>query len=194
MYDPSKFVIVSESEAADGPWLADILRKNYHLEPEMSTDRYVILMSSPADTKEGFERMVHALGGIDRMLERQAASVCATECEAVPGSIAERKSVSVRMTEAETVRAMLPDRAPKAVMKSSEAAASQGSPVPLSRSAGRVCRDFIYIYPPGIPLLVPGEQIEESHLELIRTWQKHHLEVHGIRRVGDFVYLTTVAI
>lgn len=194
VYDPSKFVIVSESEAADGPWLADILRKNYHLEPEMSTDRYVILMSSPADTKEGFERMVHALGGIDRMLERQAASVCATECEAVPGSIAERKSVSVRMTEAETVRAMLPDRAPKAVMKSSEAAASQGSPVPLSRSAGRVCRDFIYIYPPGIPLLVPGEQIEESHLELIRTWQKHHLEVHGIRRVGDFVYLTTVAI
>ncbi|MGN0293926.1 MAG: aminotransferase class I/II-fold pyridoxal phosphate-dependent enzyme [Lachnospiraceae bacterium] len=200
-YDPSKFVIVSDGESVDGPRLADILRKKYHLEPEMSTDRYVILMSSPADTTEGFERMVHALTEIDSMLVKE--TVCRSgadmqsggasgadmqsdstpEAEAVSGCTPEAAAVSGCMSEAETIRAILPDRAPWAVMKSSEASACSGSSVPLSRAAGRVCRDFIYIYPPGVPLLVPGEQIEERHLELIRTWQKHGLEVHGIRRM-----------
>ena len=171
-YDPSKFVIISDAEIADGSRLAELLRKEYHLEPEMNTDRYVILMSSPADTREGFERMAEALIEIDCMLRAEARSGHAADA---------KKSGSNAHS---SVWGSLPDRAPEAAMSLAEAGALQGRPVPLSQATGRICHDFIYIYPPGIPLLVPGERIEECHIDLIRIWQDHGLEVHGIRQLS----------
>ena len=80
--------------------------------------------------------------------------------------------------------AALPHNAPEAVMNSSCAVTAPGEWVLLCRAEGRICHDYIYIYPPGIPLLVPGERIEKQHTELIRTWQNHGLEVHGIKAEG----------
>lgn len=42
--------------------------------------------------------------------------------------------------------------------------------VPLKESCGRICGEFAYIYPPGIPLLAPGEQITE---EILKTLQDY---------------------
>ena len=53
-----------------GEKLTQLLRQDYHLEPEMHTERYVILMSSLADTIEDFRRMVHALIDIDQRWKR----------------------------------------------------------------------------------------------------------------------------
>lgn len=159
LYDPSKFVILCGN--ADGSWLADRLRSHYHLEPEMHTDRYVILMSSPADTEEGFVRLTQALAEIDRML-------------------GDEDGLRRYGRQKEVPEGKLPDRAPKALVKPAFACTAPGRWIPFSQAAGKICRDFIYIYPPGIPLLVPGEQIEKQHLELIDTWLAHNLEVHGI--------------
>lgn len=176
-YDPSKFVIITDQkQTADGSWLADTLRKCYHLEPEMNTDRYVILMSSPADTKEGFDRLAKALKEIDHMLEVQLEKDgCKEELQCVFSDCAAACSI---------LSAALPCNAPQAVMNSSCAVTAPGEWVLLSRAEGRICHDYIYIYPPGIPLLVPGERIEKQHTELIRTWQNHGLEVHGIKAEG----------
>lgn len=155
-YDPSKLVITAGTGGAVR--LADVLRRDYHLEVEMNTDRYVILMTSPADTPESFKRLVDALLEIDSRADFREG-ICNTPA----------------------LQAELPVRAPETVVKSAFACASSGKWVPFSEAAGTVCHDFIYIYPPGIPLLVPGERIEVQHLELIRTWREHGLEVHGIR-------------
>lgn len=171
-YDPSKFVIIPKGDAgqqmADGPWLAGMLRDRYHLEPEMNTDRYVILMSSPADTKEGFERLAKALTEIDGMVEK-----------------ADRVPETKDRVSGEPGR--LPNRAPQSVVNSACAGTSPGEWILLSRAEGKICHDFIYIYPPGIPLLVPGEKIEKQHLETISVWLSHGLEVHGIKDIekGD---------
>lgn len=42
--------------------------------------------------------------------------------------------------------------------------------VPLKESCGRICGEFAYIYPPGIPLLAPGEQITEEILETLQDY------------------------
>lgn len=190
-YDPSKFVIVvpenewvvldcelaekpyreeekgekrkkeKRSRQIDGSWLADILRSRYHLEPEMNTERYVILMSSPADTKEGFLRMKNALLEIDRMLAAESSP----HNQRVP----------------QHIWVKLPQKAPENKMKSAHARAAASQWIPLFQAAGKICHDFIYIYPPGIPLLVPGEQISKTELEIIEHYQNHGLEVHGIR-------------
>lgn len=41
--------------------------------------------------------------------------------------------------------------------------------IPLRESAGEVCGDEIMAFPPGIPVLLPGEKIEKRHLEIIRA-------------------------
>ncbi|MDO5411199.1 MAG: aminotransferase class V-fold PLP-dependent enzyme [Lachnospiraceae bacterium] len=161
-YDPSKLVIIADGNSGiDGGTLADMLRRCRHLEPEMNTDRYVILMSSPADQKEGFERLAQALIEIDEKLEAAAL-------------------VSDDREQKNTIFAILPQKAPYAQMKPVSAAFTQGEWVPVSQAVKRICHDFVYIYPPGIPLLVPGEVLEESQRTVIEAWRDHGLEVHGI--------------
>ena len=39
--------------------------------------------------------------------------------------------------------------------------------LPLSKSIGRICAELIYPYPPGIPLIIPGEKIDKKRIEWI---------------------------
>ena len=63
-------IVVSTMRAKDfhGEELAEMLRKNYHLEMEMTAPEYVIAMTSVLDTDEGFERLTKALLEIDEEL------------------------------------------------------------------------------------------------------------------------------
>ena len=40
--------------------------------------------------------------------------------------------------------------------------------VPLAESVGRICAEFVMCYPPGIPILAPGERITREILDYIR--------------------------
>lgn len=64
--DPGKLVIAADS--LSGQELAEILRREYHLEVEMAAAGYVIALTSLADTEEGFLRLKNALIHIDKML------------------------------------------------------------------------------------------------------------------------------
>lgn len=52
-----------------GTRLAEVLRTEYHLEAEMSSGRYVLLMTSFMDTEEGFSRLERALLELDARVE-----------------------------------------------------------------------------------------------------------------------------
>ena len=51
--------------------------------------------------------------------------------------------------------------------------------VPLKESEGRISAEYAYLYPPGIPLLVPGEIISEEFLI-----QAEHLRTQGMYLQG----------
>ena len=44
--------------------------------------------------------------------------------------------------------------------------------IPLERSEGRISSEFAYLYPPGIPLLVPGERISTRFINQAESWKK----------------------
>lgn len=223
-YDPSKLVVLAP-EGRDGNWLAETLRRDWHLEPEMTADRYVILMTSPADTEEGFDRLFYALTEMDRaaklwiteatdkksvdssIIGADMYTCVGSELSKGIGHVGSELSESIDHVGPELSEGIghvkselsdtgkdtgrgrrrglileqeLPDQAPEAVMTSLEAFGTRKENVNLAEAAGRICHDFIYIYPPGIPLLVPGERIEERHIRLIRQWMEHGLEVHGV--------------
>ncbi|MFB3816098.1 MAG: aminotransferase class I/II-fold pyridoxal phosphate-dependent enzyme [Candidatus Methylomirabilales bacterium] len=53
--------------------------------------------------------------------------------------------------------------------------------LPLSRAAGRVCCDIVTIYPPGIPILVPGEEIAPAALEYLLFLGAHGARIDGVQ-------------
>ncbi|MFQ7289953.1 MAG: hypothetical protein ACLRPV_14245 [Lacrimispora saccharolytica] len=51
--------------------------------------------------------------------------------------------------------------------------------LPLEETAGRIIKEMIVPYPPGIPLLCPGEVITKEHIRAVRRYQAARCEFHG---------------
>jgi arginine/lysine/ornithine decarboxylase len=56
--------------------------------------------------------------------------------------------------------------------------------VPLSRAAGRVSADIITVYPPGIPILVPGEEISATAVEYLQFLGSRGARIDGVLDPG----------
>ena len=51
----------------------------------------------------------------------------------------------------------------------------------VMESAGSVSGEFVYLYPPGIPILAPGELVTSEILDALATCQKRNMEVQGMK-------------
>ncbi|MCR4671842.1 MAG: aminotransferase class I/II-fold pyridoxal phosphate-dependent enzyme [Lachnospiraceae bacterium] len=178
-YDRSKIVLRAAGCRASGRSLAEMLRRR-GLEPEMAAEKYVLLMTSIGDSDEGFERLC------------AAAEEISEELEDVPAETAENCPATIPAETAEDS----PARGPGETAKDEQAGASaessaEGLPawiavrkgseeIPLGEAVGRIAADYIYIYPPGVPLLVPGEIITAKAAEAVRQWLAAGLEPAGV--------------
>lgn len=162
-YDRSKVLISTERCAYSGRELAKILRKEYHLEVEMDAPEYVTAIMTVSDTQEGFDRLTRALLEVDREL---------TE---TPKTMRKIKQQGHRWIK---TFGSLPEN--KEVMTIEAAANSESHTVRLRESAGCISAEFVYLYPPGIPLLVPGEQITQELLEEFSYYRKCGFELQGL--------------
>lgn len=140
-----------------GAQLDDILRREYHLEMEMCGADYVTAITTVMDSGEGLERLGDALTRIDSQL---------TDAGYKPdGRSGDQKSVySMRCDTA---------------MSMGEAMEEKMASVGLEDSAGCISGEFVYIYPPGIPIVAPGEWISRPILEVILEYRDKGLPVQG---------------
>ena len=140
-----------------GAQLDDILRREYHLEMEMCGADYVTAITTVRDSGEGRERQGDALTRIDSQL---------TDAGYKPdGRSGNQKSVySMRCDTA---------------MSMGEAMEEKMASVGLEDSAGCISGEFVYIYPPGIPIVAPGEWISRPILEVILEYRDKGLPVQG---------------
>lgn len=65
-------------------------------------------------------------------------------------------------------------------MEISEAAEAERESVPFAEAENRVCADYVYLYPPGIPILVPGERLGRETLAELSECRRMGLQVEGI--------------
>ena len=68
----------------------------------------------------------------------------------------------------------------KAVIPMYKAWEMEGAEVELSEAAGSVANTFVGLYPPGTPILVPGERITEEHIRELSNYEELGYEVTGI--------------
>lgn len=148
--DPSRILLVPHHISART--LYDLLRDRYRLQSEMLAPSYVLMLSSVADTEEGFCRLLHALEEIDRILP-QADPVQIPDGGARSGQISESGALRRTHTDRPIVRAPI-----------FRALNAQSEKVPFEDAAGKVSAEYLYLYPPGIPLLAPGEEITPALL------------------------------
>ena len=177
-YDPGKIVLYDRTGTWNGRDLYDLLRERFLLQPEMSAGRYVVLMTSPADTEEGFGRLLAAARELDAEPAAKNAAGDAALDAGRTGSVETPEQMEF------PEQTGVPEQAgsPEQVMTPAEAedaACERGTECVLPAEAvGRVSADFFYCYPPGIPLLVPGERIDEG---FVRRLEAETDTVRGLR-------------
>ena len=173
--DPSKILLRPAGHEAGE--LYDALRQTWHLQPEMLSRSYVLMLSSIGDDEEGFRRLSEALHQIDRSWStagspptvgkaampkgdrRKPVGIGEQEeqeaLSAVTGPEASREMAGSADRPAEHARGSFPE----AVMTIRKAQDSAQERVLFAEAAGRVSGEYLYLYPPGIPLITPGERI-----------------------------------
>lgn len=153
-FDRSKLLFSTVGTSINGHQLHEMLRDRFHIEMEMEAEKYALGIAAVGDTKEGFERLCDAIEQID------------TETEFVASAEESQETVSyARM---------------KQLMSISQAMDAQQRRYPLEESIGKVSAEFAYLYPPGIPIIVPGEQITGQFVRNVRRYMEQGLEVQGL--------------
>ncbi len=154
-WDIGKVVISVRGTNMTGKALSDALRKEYQLELEMAAQTYALAMMTLMDEAEGWQRLADALIGIDGRIEKETAQSAAK---------------STVYGEAKLTMA--------------EAFHSRREELALQDTPGRISADFVTPYPPGIPLVAPGELINEEIVKEIERQRKTGLCVQGVSAGG----------
>ncbi|WP_158629907.1 aminotransferase class I/II-fold pyridoxal phosphate-dependent enzyme [Cohnella sp. AR92] len=145
-YDPTKVTIHVRHLGMTGYDAENWLREKYNIEVEMSDMYNILCLVTPGDDEQSIGVLIEAL-------TRMADEFLHTR---------EVKELDVRIPEI-----------PHLSLTPRDAFYGETEIVPLSESAGRIIAEFIYVYPPGIPILLPGEVISQENIDYI----VEHLEV-----------------
>lgn len=165
-WDAGKLVIFSRKIGFTGQMLHEKLLHQYHLQMEMVSGEYVLAMTSIMDKKEGFDRLVAALREIDESLNDK---------------------LEQEVTIAEDTTSFLSDiyRPRKAKMQIYQAESFGNKEVALEEAVGQMSAEYIYLYPPGIPMIVPGEIITRQLVEQIYKCREIGLAVEGAKKINQ---------
>lgn len=159
--DLSKIIISAGDSGLSGVELDNILRDQYHLEMEMCTAHYVAAITTVMDTQEGLDRLRDALYEIDRGVD--------TKDNCYDNSIGQNTLQRAASIIPEVTRTIF------------EAMDGDTEKVLLSGSVGRVSAEYVYIYPPGIPIIVPGEMLHQKIIDTIKSYKSLGLSVQGTK-------------
>lgn len=162
--DKSKIIISPKNITMTGKELYDILIQEYSLVMEAVSSEYVLAMTGLGDRPEGYLRLGDALLSLDE--------------RAGTGHFSKRE----RYHDTTVWQAVT-------VMPPYEADLKKKIVCPLSKCQGRTAGDYVYLYPPGIPLLVPGERIGTVCIEQLGYYEERGLMVIGLSKKKELEVL-----
>ena len=139
-----------------------MLLRTYNIEMEMAAGNYVLALTSLRDTDQGFHRLFYAVKGIDEQINRFQTAESKKEGNWIEDGVT-RNTIICTMNKAFE---------------------SQKESVALQESEGRISGEFLYLYPPGIPMIVPGEKIDGTLLKKLEGYKKKGFQFQGLRDYG----------
>ncbi|MGI5905807.1 MAG: aminotransferase class I/II-fold pyridoxal phosphate-dependent enzyme [Candidatus Pararuminococcus gallinarum] len=138
-FDTTKLSIHTLDVGLAGIEVYDILRDEYDIQTEFGDLGNLLAYISVGDRRQDIERLVSALAEIRRRYKKGKAGMLTQEY--IP---------------------------PLVVDTPQNAFYAEKESLPLEETVGRVCTEFVMCYPPGIPILAPGEEVTPQILDYIR--------------------------
>lgn len=174
LYDCSKLLILAvnvwekaerEMKKYTGKHLYDELNQIYLLQMEMATPFYVVGMTSPGDTEQGMKRLENAVYEIDGKLARSDGDELLDSEKQYTGL--------ETCTNEQIFFAWETDKFTNKI-----------NSISFAESSGYIAAEYAYVYPPGIPLAVPGERISRDTAKRLAAYEDMGFDIQGTRRKG----------
>jgi len=169
-HDMSKILISVGDSEMTGQKLYHKLLNSYHLQMEMCAGHYTTALTSIMDTPEGFQRLSRALKEIDEKIS-VSKNGSKTDAKVIYGK---RPGRSKLLTSIDIFQN------PKPQMPIALAIEQPSERLSLKASTGHISQEFVYLYPPGIPLIAPGEILTGKIIRVIDQCQNLCLSVEGL--------------
>ncbi len=146
------------NETYDGKYLESILREKYNFEIEMCSKDYVIGMTSICDNMDEILRLADNLVEIDNYIAEKIKDK----------SLLEQTNTEILLEKTEQVMTIY------------EALLCKKEKIDVCNAVGRVSAGYVYVYPPEIPIIVPGDLITNQMLKKIMEYKMSNLNIKGI--------------
>lgn len=160
-YDRFKLVIYTGYSDKDGLMLGEILRERYDIKLELSCAEYMLAVNTLCDRQDSLQKLLEVLADIDSGLHK----VSPRPKPYLPMEIQKDN------TELDIERAM----------------GCEQELCSIEKSEGKVAGEYLWIYPPGIPVVIPGQLMSGETINWIKTCNEDILTSHGLYRGEIFV-------
>ena len=149
-FDVTKLSVYTQGIGLTGIEVYDLLRDEYDIQIEFGDIGNILAYISIGDRIQDIERLVGALADIKRLYSRNGKDLIAGEYIQ-----------------------------PELVLSPQEAFYSERKSLTLDDSVGQVCGEFVMCYPPGIPILAPGERITREIVDYIQFAKERGCSLQG---------------
>ncbi|MFA9414042.1 aminotransferase class I/II-fold pyridoxal phosphate-dependent enzyme [Streptococcus sp. E29BA] len=149
-FDVTKLSVYTQGIGLTGIEVYDLLRDEYDIQIEFGDIGNILAYISIGDRLQDIERLVGALADIKRLYARDGSDLIAGEYIQ-----------------------------PQLVLSPQEAFYAKRKRLPLAAAVDQVCGEFVMCYPPGIPLLAPGERVTQDIVDYIQFAKERGCSLQG---------------
>ena len=147
-----------------GKDLAKLLREDYGIESEMHSGENLLLMTGPFISEEELDRLFLALKDIERRFGEEKGKPLRSKL--LPSALYQISVADNSLQISEGLK--------------------EGEELSLHEGEGYICLEYLSLYPPGIPLLFPGEKLTAEKIQGIEALEKEGIELQYSRhRQGE---------
>ena len=163
--DNSRIVVTWNEIEVTGSYIMKLLSENFGIQIEMAEVNYIIAIAGIMDTKEGFKRFYSALEEIEKLIEQEEKNI---------------KKSSIKKVE-------FVINPPEIRFLPSEIEGKKIENILLEKAIDRVVADYIYLYPPGVPLVIPGEILSKELISHLVQYLESGFFLKGISQKGEYL-------
>lgn len=154
-FDPTKMIISVKNLGITGYEVEVWLRENYNIEVELSDLYNILCIVSIGDNEDTTGILIEALNKLSTTFTAKS-------------TLTAKKDISVHVPDIPTL-----------ALSPRDAFYADTEVIPFKVSAGRIIAEFVMVYPPGIPIFIPGEIITEENITYIQENIDVGLPVQG---------------